>query len=220
MVSAHRSIQTTKQIEVTEEKNRADLYYSKRKFIIEQLEDLTFYFPHKIDNANYIYGLFRKYENFNDKKNKDLYLQIDSMILEIRDITDEIDNVIKLKVKNKNPINEFTDFYNIISGLPRITNHIFNKCGIVLKHKLKIEEIIDQQDKKYSRNHGETFGQKLLKIHDGRVNLIRDIKLELSNIHKSLHEFFSIILLDENILETLPNLNKIAYTTKDNSNEN
>ncbi|QPB80733.1 hypothetical protein EHE21_15725 [Proteus sp. GOKU] len=220
VVSAHRSIQTTKQIKVTEEKNRADLYYSKRKFIIEQLEDLTFYFPHKIDNANYIYGLFRKYEDFNDKKNEELYSDIDLRILELHNITNKIDNIIKEKINNKNPTAEFANFHNIILDIPYITNLILNKCGIILKNELKIEEIIKKQDKEYSRNHGETFVHKMLKIQNNRISLAREIKLELSNIHKSLHEFFSIILLDEDILKTLPNLNKINYTTKDNSNEN
>lgn len=222
VVSAHRSIQTTKQIEVTEKKNIADLYYSKRKFIIEQLEDLTFQFPHRIDNANYIYGLFRKYENFNDRKNNELYSEIDSEISEIRNITDNIDSIIKNKSERniKKPKEEYAEFHHEILNIPYKINIILNKCGILLKYELKIEEIINQQDKEYSRKPGETITKKSLAIYKNRINLIRDIKIELSKIHKSLHEFFSIILLDEDILETLPSLNKIAYTTKDNLNKN
>ncbi|EKK5377985.1 hypothetical protein PN738_003117, partial [Morganella morganii] len=161
-------------------------------------------------------------ENFNDRKNNELYSEIDSEISEIRNITDNIDSIIKNKSERniKKPKEEYAEFHHEILNIPYKINIILNKCGILLKYELKIEEIINQQDKEYSRKPGETITKKSLAIYKNRINLIRDIKIELSKIHKSLHEFFSIILLDEDILETLPSLNKIAYTTKDNLNKN
>ncbi|HCT7327969.1 TPA: hypothetical protein OT776_002380, partial [Proteus mirabilis] len=40
VINAHRSIQTAKQIEVNEKKNKIDIYYTRRKFIKEQLSDI------------------------------------------------------------------------------------------------------------------------------------------------------------------------------------
>ncbi|MDC5878689.1 hypothetical protein PFP02_005875 [Proteus mirabilis] len=48
VINAHRSIQTAKQIEVTEKKNKVDIYYVKRKYIHEQLAKI------KTSNQEYI----------------------------------------------------------------------------------------------------------------------------------------------------------------------
>lgn len=49
VTAIHRSIQTAKQIDETETKNKADLYYLHKKFFLEQTKEIeTFEYPHKL----------------------------------------------------------------------------------------------------------------------------------------------------------------------------
>lgn len=58
VVSAHRSIQTEKQIEETEKKNKVDVYYANKKFIFEQLSMFTVNKTEKILSITSFYMLF------------------------------------------------------------------------------------------------------------------------------------------------------------------
>ncbi|MEM7952848.1 hypothetical protein Q4R36_14460, partial [Morganella morganii] len=71
VVYAHRSIQTTKQIEVTEKKNKVDIYFSTRKYINEQLNLFKTIDNEEIHQPNALYNkAFNLTNNHEDIPNK------------------------------------------------------------------------------------------------------------------------------------------------------
>lgn len=81
VVSAHRSIQTTKQIEVTEKKNKVDIYFSTRKYINEQLNLFKTIDNEEIRQPNALYNkAFNLTNNHEDTPNKEFFDYIDNSI--------------------------------------------------------------------------------------------------------------------------------------------
>ncbi|WP_368937904.1 hypothetical protein [Morganella morganii] len=81
VVSAHRSIQTTKQIEVTEKKNKVDIYFSTRKYINEQLNLFKTIDNEEIRQPNALYNkAFNLTNNHEDTPNKEFFDSIDNSI--------------------------------------------------------------------------------------------------------------------------------------------
>ncbi|MEY0252855.1 hypothetical protein AB7X32_03545 [Morganella morganii] len=81
VVSAHRSIQTTKQIEVTERKNKVDIYFSTRKYINEQLNLFKTIDNEEIRQPNALYNkAFNLTNNYEDTPNKEFFDYIDNSI--------------------------------------------------------------------------------------------------------------------------------------------
>ncbi|HHZ8505084.1 TPA: hypothetical protein ACWL6U_002585 [Morganella morganii] len=216
VVSAHRSIQTTKQIEVTEKKNKVDIYFSERKFIIEQLEDLELTFCKKISNASYIYKKFRKYKNYSDENNNYQYNIINDNIKTIHELMSSIDLYIKRKGKNELIGNEFKIYLRRLNGLVIST---LCSAGVIFDKPLKIGKIISDFIDGTKNNEIELIG-KIIHIVPDLDLLQYEISDELTNIYNSLQELFSILLLDEDIFKFLPELQKTNYFTKDDEDSN
>lgn len=210
VVSAHRSIQTTKQIEVTEKKNKVDIYFSERKFIIEQLEDLELTFCKKISNASYIYKKFRKYKNHSDENNNYQYNIINDNIKTIHELMSSIDLYIKRKGKDELIGNEFKIYLRRLNGLVIST---LCSAGVIFDKPLKIGKIISDFIDGTKNNEIESIG-KIIHIVPDLDLLQYEISDELTNIYNSLQELFSILLLDEDIFKFLPELQKTNYFTE------
>lgn len=81
VVSAHRSIQTAKQIEVTEKKNKVDIYFLIKKNIIEQLNSLDDNKLFEKYNPYLIYNNLNEEEKeYNFKRNSKIISDIDKNI--------------------------------------------------------------------------------------------------------------------------------------------
>lgn len=100
VVSAHRSIQTTKQIEVTERKNKVDIYFSTRKYINEQLNLFKTIDNEEIRQPNALYNkAFNLTNNHEDTPNKEFFDYIDNSIKTLADLFLSVrDNIIDVRL--------------------------------------------------------------------------------------------------------------------------
>lgn len=118
VVSAHRSIQTAKQIEETEKKNKVDIYHINKKFIFEQLNMFTVNNTEKISSITSFYMLFFYTNNEYSDSFRD-------------------DNIAKLNAYIK----------NIVNGIKLLKNgdftHVLSKNNTILdKSNTDIEKTI------------------------------------------------------------------------------
>ncbi|WIF70666.1 hypothetical protein QN092_11740 [Proteus vulgaris] len=224
VVSAHRSIQTAKQIEVTEKKNKVDIYYSKRKFINEQLSTITTKDGEKIKRITSLYLRGFKVGNFNDKKTNDLLNNIKESLeyfnkLEIINkgiITTDSYVLCINSPKDNEYINEislrFSDADNFISN---IKNYLYleNKTFIYSNFK----ECILEYEKLYEDNKSDitnnNFGNDLyLKIKYKYINTYANAIYYIDDIINIIYEIVIILYPDDNINLILPNLIEIKNT--------
>lgn len=100
IVSAHRSIQTTKQIEVTEKKNKVDIYFSTRKYINEQLNLFKTIDNEEIHQPNALYNkAFNLTNNHEDIPNKEFFDYINNSIKTLADSFLSVrDNIIDIRL--------------------------------------------------------------------------------------------------------------------------
>lgn len=106
VVSAHRSIQTTKQIEVTEKKNKVDIYFSTRKYINEQLNLFKTIDNEEIHQPNALYNkAFNLTNNHEDIPNKKFFDYINNSIKTLADsfllVRDDIIDIRLFKEKSE-----------------------------------------------------------------------------------------------------------------------
>ncbi len=100
VVYAHRSIQTTKQIEVTEKKNKVDIYFSTRKYINEQLNLFKTIDNEEIHQPNALYNkAFNLTNNHEDTPNKEFFDYIDNSIKTLANLFLSVrDNIIDVRL--------------------------------------------------------------------------------------------------------------------------
>lgn len=208
VVSAHRSIQTTKQIEVTEKKNKVDIYISQRKFIIEQLENIKISYYGEIDNATHVYNIFRKFYNYSDRKITTSFSLINSKLDDIHT------SFINVKTCFDNFDKDKPTFDKLNQNLTKIKTGvmlIINSSGIK-SNDFKIDNAIENycdEFNTYIKNKSDNNHD----YHRAILNyLLQDIINEMVILHSTLCKLFTIILLDEDISEFLPNLEKISPT--------
>lgn len=130
VVSAHRSIQTEKQIEETEKKNKVDIYYANKKFIFEQLSMFTVNKTEKISSITSFYMLFFHANNeYSDHFRND---SIDKLNSYIKNIINEIELLRKC------------DFIYVLSK----NNTVLDESNIHIENKIRdIEhQVIDLKD--------------------------------------------------------------------------
>ncbi|MBQ0534468.1 hypothetical protein [Providencia huaxiensis] len=218
VASAHRSYQTDiqikktqRQIEMTEEKNQIDIYFSRRKFIIERLENLTLFFSEKIDNANYVYDKFYYFNNYTDEKkisNFELINnRIDVIYLRVMTIQSYYDQI-------TTQINLNSDVKQAALDLLGLSTSLLKLTGLKVKNDLDIKGgIIDflniykdfQSKKEISPEIKSNELKEILKY------FIFDITDELNKFEESIRELFTVLLLNEDINKYLPNLNKLHF---------
>lgn len=104
VISAHRSIQTAKQIEETEKKNNIDIYFANKKFIYEQLSYVKTVNGEIIGKPTSLYlSVYKTNGNHSDVKINTIY------------------NLINMELENKDFDSDFlsemksTDVYDIIN---------------------------------------------------------------------------------------------------------
>lgn len=108
IVYAHRSIQMAKQIEITEKKNKVDLYFLSRKNINELLSSVKTSADEEIFQSNLLYTkAFDLKSNYEDTENPDFYDYLNESIgscyntfLTIRDSIHDVDNFKKSNINS------------------------------------------------------------------------------------------------------------------------
>lgn len=215
VVYAHRSLQTEnqiktaeKQLEEAQKKNKVDIYFSQRKFIIERLENIKIPDYDKIDNADYIYDTFREFDDYNDRKNMKLFKFINSKL------DDTYTSFLYIKEHTKNLSNEEINHPQLMVNLVTIQNSIMSiidRCGLKRK-EFKIKDTINNYRTEYNTKMISNFTNSDNYYKPILNSLLYDVWNEIFNLHNSLYKLFTIILLDEDISEFLPNLEKINLT--------
>lgn len=213
VVYAHRSLQTEKQIETAEKqleeaqkKNKVDIYFSQRKYIIEQLENIQI--PHygKIENANHTYERFLKFDNYNNKLITHSFSLIDSKIKELHSEFLILKNHVHYNQTNIFPSN----IKMTLMSIKRLTRFIIKHCGMK-NNKYKPLDIIYEFNKNYnehmSNKHKHTYD-----YHTEINSLLEEITIEMLSLHSFLLKFFTVILLNKDIFDSLPNLDKFNPT--------
>lgn len=217
VVSAHRSLQTEKQIKTAEKqleeaqkKNKVDIYFSQRKFIIEQLNNIQISYYGKIDNASYLYDRFRKFDNYDDKIVIKSFKFID---LQLEDIYTSFTYI-------EEYLNNFNNYdyipNDLINKLKRIRQCIMRIIATsrVRGNNFKIKDTINNYIEKYDlyifnkSNSNDNYDYDLNKELD---ILLDEIRIELTTLRNFLEKLFTIILLGGDISEFLPNLNKFDF---------
>ncbi len=213
VVYAHRSLQTEKQIKTAEKqleeaqkKNKVDIYISQRKFIIEQLESIKITHYGEIDDAAHVYNIFREFYNYSDRKITASFALINS----------KLDDIHTSLIKTMVYINDFnqenSNLYKIIQNLIRIQIDIIliiNKIGVKSK-KLKIEDTIENYRREINA-YMQSNVTNNYDYHKAKLDfLLQETRDEILILHNTLHSLFTIILLDDDISEFLPSLEKIS----------
>lgn len=213
VVYAHRSLQTEKQIKTAEKqleeaqkKNKVDIYFSQRKFIIEQLENIQT--PHygKIENANRIYDKFLKFDNYDNKLIITSFSLINSKIEQLHSEFSVLERHVHYNQDNIFPSN----IKMALGNIKKITRFIISQCGMN-DNKHKILNIIYEFNKNYnehmSNKHKHTYD-----YHTEINSLLEEIITEMLSLYSFLLKFFTVILLNKDVFYFLPNLDKFNPT--------
>lgn len=215
VVYAHRSLQTEKQIKTAEKqleeaqkKNKVDIYFSQRKFIIEQLGNIKISYYGQIDNANYVYDRFREFDNYDDKVRVNSFKFIN---LKLEEIYTSF-TYIKKYVDNLDNYDYIPD--DLIDSLEKIYECIILiiTTSRIKSNDFKIKNTVINYIKKY--NNYELNKSNSIDNYDLKKELdilLNEIMIELSVLRNYLEKLFTIILLDGDISEFLPDLNKFNF---------
>lgn len=233
VVSTHRSIQTAKQIEVTEKKNKVDIYYTRRKFIKEQLSDIKTINDEKISNPNILYmKFFTLSDNYNENK-ETLFIDKLNHTLEALE-----SSILKLISSNliKNPdttkiSKEFTKNYrkniltiiNIDEAISQIKIEL--EISPIKEHRISsiINQFIDElNDAEERYEHEQNFPtyidepdydpyEEADKTYEYTINnsfnrMVKDIILYIKNILDTLKDIYLILFNDTDFENDLPGL--------------
>ncbi|HFS6713293.1 MULTISPECIES: hypothetical protein [Proteus] len=195
VVSAHRSIQTAKQIEATEEKNKVDIYIARRNFIIGRLEKLAFF---NKTNVNVIYDYFYIFDNYIDIVNKNNFSSVEKRIDAINKLTNKIKSYeTSLHFKN--------DILNDLNALLGIVSNLSKETGLVSSY---VDEL-KQMNRELKTKFDESIKLNNNIYYDDLYFHLLGFTYNLSQIHSSLHELFTILLLEKKVGDYLPNLEKL-----------
>lgn len=215
VVYAHRSLQTEKQIKTAEKqleeaqkKNKVDIYFSQREFIIKQLGNIKISYYGEIDDAIHVYNIFREFYNYSDRKITTSFALINSKLDDIHT------SFINVKTCFDNFDRDKSTFDKLNQNLTKIkigVMLIINSSGIK-SNDFKIDNAIENYCSifnKYIKNKSDNNHD----YHRAMLgDLLQDIRNEMFILHSTLCKLFTIILLDEDISEFLPNLEKITPT--------
>ncbi|HHZ8353536.1 TPA: hypothetical protein ACWMJN_002138 [Morganella morganii] len=199
VVYIHRSIQTTKQIEVTEKKNKVDIYLSQRKFVIEKLKNIKIAHYGKISNASDIYDRFIGFDNYNNELMKNSFEMINSKIKCVYNYYIDIERHAYSNTEKSLSL----DLRLKLTQLESTIKFIVKYCGIK-NDKFKISEEINNFLDKYNLSNGN------YNYRNDIISLVEEITLEILALYDFLWRLFKIILLNSNVFMFLPNLEKIS----------
>ena len=214
VINAHRSIQTAKQIEETEKKNKIDIYYTIKKNIIDELNDYK--------NIDFKFSLsaydmwskgYLKDNKFEMKVNTTYLNRIEEKIRELININNALENE-KVKIiydinNKKAPIyskeifiainNLYVFFIESISEInltPKNTNYYITIINWRVYNEIieNIENIIKKQEE--NKNFIESLSDEEIfsKLNELQY-IIKDIEKENNKIEKEIIEVYSFIPL-------------------------
>ncbi|MDR2243282.1 MAG: hypothetical protein LBE28_10980 [Providencia alcalifaciens] len=222
VASAHRSYQTDIQIKTAKEqlveaqrKNKVDIYLARRKYIIERLQSLTLEKVKKIEDANYFYDSFYKFCDYTDELNIEQYNCIRENIESIRE---RIDVFIKFNRSNKNELTLPYTFKKAKTELTGLFSSLLKYTKIELIEGIDLNKILkkfNEDYKKYSENKHQDISMKRNEFESMTAFFIIDLTYDLNIIEKSLREIFTVLLLDKDVDNYLPNLHKLRIITGD-----
>ncbi|ODQ07371.1 hypothetical protein [Shigella sp. FC1655] len=233
VVSAHRSIQTAKQIEVTEKKNKVDIYYTRRKFIKEQLSDIKTLNNEKISNPNILYmKFFTLSGNYNENKE---VLFIENLNYKLKTLNGFIFKLTSSKLMKKPDIDKLSADFNknkadnflLILRLDSIIYQLKTELEITVNTKCYIFNIIkkcsdelanaeknyddactypisnDDPDYDYHEEMGVVYE---MNIDNSFNEMVEDIILYIKNILDTLKDIYLILFNDTDFENDLPGL--------------
>lgn len=208
VVSAHRSIQTAKQIEATERKNKVDIYISTRKYNYELLELVKDNKNRKIKHIDSLYNkAFISKKPYHDDINIDFYIDINKLFAEIDISLNELNDI----------YHETNSYYNKDIFDLIVVQDFIDYTRDIIKYIKKIESYIFLDEV-------EIFKYDILNyIHDNLINekketyliAIDDISKELTIIIQTINKIVNILLPEKNPHEYLPNLIELESTNSD-----
>ncbi|HEM8137773.1 TPA: hypothetical protein U2M34_000629 [Providencia rettgeri] len=222
VISAHRSFQTDiqiktakEQLEEAQKKNKVDIYFARRKYIIERLQSLTLEKVKSIEDANYFYDSFYKFCDYTDELKIEQYNCIRRNIESIRE---RIDVFIEFNRSNKSEITLPYTFKKAKTELTGLFSSLLKYTKIELTEDIDLNETLKKFNddyKKYSENKHQEISMKRYEFESMTKFFIIDLTYDLNIIEKSLREIFTVLLLDKDVDNFLPNLHKLCISTGD-----
>lgn len=227
VVYAHRSLQIDEQIKTAEKqlreaqkKNKADIYYLKRKFINEQLLSITTANNEKINRPTSLYLKSFEIGNLNDKKldiiiNKmENYLKSLDTLMILNDTFHTLDSFIICtnNKENKKKLDEissrFIEADHYISNI-KIDLYIENKLSIYDEYKKILSEYAEiYKNNKEQIDTGDFSTNLYLDITYKYINTYGNTIYYISDIVNIISEVIIILYPDDNINSMLPSLKK------------
>ncbi|AWR58095.1 TPA: hypothetical protein NY308_001492 [Proteus mirabilis] len=217
VVSAHRSYQTDiqiktakEQLEQAQKKNQVDLYFSIKKNIIEELDNIKNPYSKEKNNSHSIYNKFYK------KINHYEVVLNDKHINSIEDKIEIINSYTKILSYQLNEIesesfieinkNDILDLYSLSDNLKELIEYF----GFVVNERyLFLNEITDFEEKILLEDNNEIkiiSYESDFSLADEYTNLIMLIFPTLSSIARFLVEILHIIFPDEDASNLITNL--------------
>ncbi|HFK8544125.1 TPA: hypothetical protein ACG0QJ_003080 [Proteus mirabilis] len=233
VINAHRSIQTAKQIEVNEKKNKIDIYYTRRKFIKEQLSDIKTINDEKISNPNILYmKFFTLSDNYNENK-ETLFIDklnhtleaLESSILKLisSNLIQNPDTTKISKEFTKNYRKNILTIINIDKAISQIKIEL--EISPIKEHRISsiINQFIDElNDAEERYEHEQNFPtyidepdydpyEEADKTYEYTINnsfnrMVKDIILYIKNILDTLKDIYLILFNDTDFENDLPRL--------------
>ncbi|MEQ5202510.1 hypothetical protein ABN228_08360 [Providencia rettgeri] len=210
VTSAHRSLQTEIQIKTAnnqlieaQKKNKVDIYFSRRKYIIERLVGVRSEYLSNDFNSNYIYELAYNFNDYTDEINVSFYKDLNLRLELIRKLT----GLIRYELGN---IKSNGDYINVIESmtvyrtkqLVYMMRNFFKNIGSNLNEnnefEIKVNMIHDFLKKRKSFN-SEEFSN-FLSIYT------TEVMFELEKIKSVIKEICIILLLRNDVQDMIPEL--------------
>lgn len=226
VVSAHRSIQTEKQIKETVRKNNVDIYFANKKFIYEQLSYVKTIDGEVISKPTSLY--LNAYEingEHSDIKKKDIYNLINSELNNKNFGNDILGKIIDTDAhdivkKDNNSIifNSDIERYvvsinNFISRIKEIIYLEGDNEKSIIDIYIKFKEEIADADK-YMRLHPDDSDEYILTYHDIYIIFKTFTKELVDKIYSILEVLYEVIV----ILNPLDDINNLLPSLKEHRN--
>lgn len=217
VVSAHRSYQTDiqiktakEQLEQAQKKNRVDLYFSIKKNIIEELDNIKNPYSAEKNNSHSIYNKFYKKINHYEVVLNDKHIDLIEAKIEIINSYTKILSYQLNEIESKSFIeinnNDILNLYSLSDNLKELIEYF----GFVVNEKyLFLNEITDFEEKILLEDNNEIkiiSYESDFSLADEYTNLIMLIFPTLSSITRFLVEILHIIFPDEDASNLITNL--------------
>ncbi|WP_368910804.1 hypothetical protein [Proteus vulgaris] len=226
VVSAHRSIQTEKQIKETVRKNNVDIYFANKKFIYEQLSYVKTIDGEVISKPTSLY--LNAYEingEHSDIKKKDIYNLINSELNNknfgndiLGKIIDTDAHDIVKKDSNSIILNSDIERYvvsinNFISRIKEIIYLEGDNEKSIIDIYIKFQEEIADADK-YMRLHPDDSDEYIITHHDIYIIFKSFTKELVDKIYSILEVLYEVVV----ILNPLDDINNLLPSLKEHRN--